>query len=79
MKEVIKMNTIYDLYKSVEPIAEMIENKKSMLQKLTSDVEADGTIPNDMWEIVEELRAAIMNLSESIEELKQIAEDSIDV
>ena len=73
------MNTIYDLYKSVEPIAEMIENKRSILQKLTSDIESDGTIPNDMCEVVEELRAAIMNLSESIEELKQIAEDSIDV
>lgn len=67
------MNTIYNLYISVKPIAEMIEKKRSILQKLTSDIESDATIPPEMWEVVEEFRAAIMNVSESIEELEKFA------
>lgn len=59
------MNRIYDLYKAVEPIAELTEKNKAKIDIIISEIEDDESVSDKQWIVVEEIKSLLLNLSYS--------------
>ena len=54
---------VLELYKLVEPIADLIEDNKEEIDLLISAIEDDINTSLEDWEVIEELESALLNLS----------------
>jgi len=57
------MEKIEELYNLLKPIADLIEEKKAELDELAHDIEFDSHLPDEQWQVSEELSSALLELS----------------
>ena len=54
---------VLELYKLVEPIADLIDRKKEKIDSLISEIEDDINTSPEEWLVIDELESALMDLS----------------
>lgn len=75
------MDKVLKFYELIEPIAELIEEKKEKIDLLISAIEDDIDTGCEEWLVIQELEDALLNLSFSggdtaLKDLKELLEGS---
>lgn len=65
------MAKILELYKLVKPIFDQVEENKSEIEQLICDIEDDAEIPDEDWDIVDDIGSSLTLLISAFEEFEE--------
>lgn len=69
------MDKILELHKLIKPIFTLVEQKKNEIDELSGDIEDDHEIPDEEWDIVNDVTSSIQEFYSMFEDFEEQIEE----
>lgn len=70
------MDKILELHNLIKPIFTLVEEKKNEIEELAGDIEDDHKIPDEEWDIVNDVTSSIQEFYSTFENFEEQIEES---